>query len=109
MMFVIHALDKPFSDNAVHPPWLRYADNLVYLCQSVNEGRAAIQAAQDLLRPIGMELKGKDGPVDLSQRGAQATVLGISIRWDGQVQYDHLARRTDTEQYQCFTERRGMQ
>ena len=40
-----HVLDVPFSENAAHPPWLRYADNIVYLCQSVHEGMAATQAA----------------------------------------------------------------
>ncbi len=84
-----HALDVPFSENAAHPPWLRCADNIVYLCQSVHEGRTAIQAAQNLLNPIGMNLKGSDGPpVDL-RAGQQANILGLSIRWEGgQIQYD---------------------
>jgi RNA-directed DNA polymerase len=83
-----HALDKPFSGNAANPPWLRYADNLVYLCQGVNEGQAAIQAAQQLLKPIGMTLKGVDGqPVDIRHQGTE--ILGFAIRWeDGQIRYD---------------------
>ena len=83
-----HALDTP-SDNAVHPPWLRYADNLVYLAGSVSEGLTAVQEAQNLLSSVGMTLKGKDHPVDLSQRGAKAVILGLSIQLEnGQIKYD---------------------
>jgi len=85
-----HTLDQPFSDNAAHPPWLRYADNLVYLTRSVREGLTAIQEAQNLLSRVGMTLKGTDGPpVDLSQRGSKATILGLSIQLGkGQIHYD---------------------
>ena len=84
-----HALDKPFSENAANPPWLRYADNLVYLSQSVYEGQAAIQVAQNLLQPIGMTLKGTDGPPAALRRGDQVDILGLSVGWaDGRVQYD---------------------
>ena len=85
-----HTLDQPFSDNAVHPPWLRYADNLVYLARSVSEGLTAIQDSKNLLSRVGMTLKGTDGPpVDLSQRGAKAMILGLSIQLvNNQIQYD---------------------
>ncbi len=88
-----HALDRKFGENAAHPPWLRYADNLVYLCRGVDEGQAAIQAAQELLQPIGMTLKGVDGhPVDI--RHQKAEILGFAIRWEnGQIRYD-LAKGT---------------
>jgi len=58
-------------------------------CRTVYEGTTAIQAVQGLLRPIGMTLKGADGPpVDLLQ-GHKATILGLSIHWDnGQINYD---------------------
>lgn len=83
-----HRLDLPFSENADHPLWLRYADNLAYLCQSEREGLTATQDAQKLLQPIGMALKGTDGdPVDLRQKGAK--ILGLSIRWkNGRIQYE---------------------
>ena len=53
-----HALDKPFSENAAHPVLLRYADDIGMPCRTVHEGMTAIQAAQDLLDPVGMTLKG---------------------------------------------------
>ena len=84
-----HALDTfSFSENAAHPPWLRYADNIVYLCHSVYEGEAAIQEAQTLLRPTGMTLKGEDGPpVDI--RKERIKLLGFIIHWkDGQIRYE---------------------
>lgn len=84
-----HTLDIPSSRNAAHPPWLRYADNIVYLARSVHEGKAAIQAAGNLLTPIGMSLKGIEGPpVDLLT-GQAVTILGLSLRWEnGQIRYD---------------------
>jgi len=83
-----HALDLPFSEQAAHPPWLRYADNLVYPSRCAHEGTAAVQAAQELLKPIGMTLKGQDGkPVDI--REEPANILGLALRWEnGQIEYD---------------------
>jgi len=83
-----HGLDTPFSQTAAHPPWLRYADNLVYPARSVHEGTTAIQAAQQLLKPLGMSLKGEERPADL-QKGQKAHILGFQLRWDnGRIQYD---------------------
>ena len=60
----------------------------MYPCQSVYEGQTAIQAAQELLTPIGMTFKGDSGkPVDL--REGTANILGFAVRWvDGQIRYD---------------------
>jgi len=84
-----HGLDLPFSRLAAYPPWLRYADNVVYLARSAHEGATATQAAQRLLDPMGMTLKGTDGePVDLLA-GEKAKVLGFEVRWEqDQAHYD---------------------
>ena len=84
-----HVLDFPFSEDAANPPWLRYADNLVYLTRSVSEGLAATRQAQDLLTPIGMTPKDTDGPpTDLRQKGQPVEILGFYIRWNkGHLRY----------------------
>jgi RNA-directed DNA polymerase len=63
-------------------PWWRYADNVVYLCQSMSEGRQTLTEVGRLLEPLGMTLKGQDGVKDLSQ-GDKASILGFSLHWDG--------------------------
>lgn len=81
-------LDAPVQEQAATPLWVRYADNVLYACQSVTEGTAALQQAQQLLGTIGLRLKGEDGePTDLRHRAV--TVLGLGLRGEGeQVRYD---------------------
>lgn len=63
----------------LHPPWFRYADNLVYSCQGVPEGQQALDTARQLLGQAGFALKGTDGPpVDLRQ-GEKAQLLGFTL------------------------------
>ncbi len=62
-----------------HPPWFRYADNLVYSCRDVPEGQQALDRARHLLGQAGFALKGEDGPpVDL-RRGERAQLLGFTL------------------------------
>jgi RNA-directed DNA polymerase len=60
------------------PLWLRYADNLVYLCQSVSEGWQALNKARQLLEQAGFTLKGEDGPPADLRRG-RAQLLGFEL------------------------------
>jgi retron-type reverse transcriptase len=86
-----HALDQPFTTACPGtPPWFRWADNLVYLCQSVSEGSNAQILARDLLQNAGFTLKGEDGPpVNLRRQGARVAILGflISLR-QGRLHYE---------------------
>ena len=62
-----------------HPPWYRYADNLVYICQSVSEGQQVLMRARHLLEQADFTLKGVEGPpVDLRQERT-APVLGFQL------------------------------
>lgn len=62
-----------------HPPWYRYADNLVYICQDVSEGHQALEKARHLLEQARLSLKGADGPpVDLRQ-GGRIQLLGFIL------------------------------
>jgi hypothetical protein len=68
------------------PLWLRYADNLAYVSQSVPEGKQMREQARNLLEQAGFTLKGEAGPpVDLRQ-GQTVELLGFSLRH----QEDHL-------------------
>lgn len=80
--------DVLFKRNATKPFWLRftkayrYADNLIYLNQNVNEGLQALQHARHLCRIRSLELKGKDGVYDLNA-GDTAQLLGFILQRTG--------------------------
>jgi hypothetical protein len=82
------AHDRGFGPGPLHPPWLRYADNVVYACQSVSEGIQALNHARHLLARAGFSLKGEDGPPRDLRQGHRASLLGfvVSCR-EGQVAY----------------------
>jgi hypothetical protein len=77
-----HALDLGVMQGH-HPPWFRYADNLVYIGQSVSEGEQALEKAQYLLEHAGFTLKGKDGPPTDLRHGGSAQILGFALRRRG--------------------------
>jgi hypothetical protein len=77
-----HLHDVPFTEGPTSPPWYRYADNLVYLCQSVSEGHQTLEKGRQNLEAGGLTLKGADGgPVDL--RGGQAQLPGFTLTRQG--------------------------
>ena len=68
--------DEPFQRNET---LYRYADNLLFVTSSVAEGRKALRKAKNLLRHVGMTLKGDPGSsIDLAT-GATA-LLGLTLR-----------------------------
>src|SRR5262249_39751430 len=84
-----HHLDVPMREHASNEPlWYRYADNLVYLCGSVPEGKQALNKTSQLLHPLAMSLKGHgETVVDLSL-GERAQLLGFTLsREDDQISY----------------------
>ena len=77
-----HAHDVYIDRLHASPPCYRYADNLVYLCRGVLEGRQAMRQSRTLLEAAGLALKGEDGPpVDLRQGEVQ--LLGFSLSEQG--------------------------
>jgi retron-type reverse transcriptase len=79
-------LDVPFSAREANPPWLRYADNLLYACQDVSEGQSALASATELLANAGMNLKPESTRVaDLRQ--AETEVLGFTVKATDEVNY----------------------
>jgi hypothetical protein len=73
-------IKKEISRNLL---WWRYADNLVYLCQSMSEGWKTLSEVYSLLQALGMTLKGEDGVKDLAH-GDVAHLLGFSLWWEGE-------------------------
>ena len=70
--------DVPGTGAVDNPPWLRYADNLVYAARSVAEGAQILDRARQALAPAGYTLKDEDGPpVDL--RTGEAQLLGFTL------------------------------
>lgn len=70
--------DVPLDGAVDHPPWWRYADNLAYLTPGVPEGDSILDRVRGLLAPLGLALKGADGPpVDL--RTGEAQLLGFRV------------------------------
>jgi hypothetical protein len=70
--------DAPLTGAVTHPPWLRYADNLVFVTRSVTEGAQILDQARRLLEPAGHTLKGETGPpVDL--RTGEVQLLGFTL------------------------------
>lgn len=76
-------LDQPFAADPYRSFWLRYADNLGYLCRNVSEARQALQRARELLSAAGLSLKGEDGdPVDLRIPETSRQILGFRVSHD---------------------------
>lgn len=74
-----HAHDKIFDAYPSNPPWRRYGDNLVYMCQSVPEGIQVLNRVREQLKPTGLTLKGVDGqPRDLLN-GDKVQFLGFQF------------------------------
>lgn len=59
--------------------WWRYADDLTYLCSSMQEGRQVLRHARQLMTDAGLSLKGEGGVTDLSL-GESVRVLGFMLR-----------------------------
>ena len=76
--------DVPLNELPSSLPWFRYADNLAYLAPGMSEGRQVLSRVAELLRPLGLQLKGKedDGVRDLNMNETQ--LLGFTLTWNGE-------------------------
>ena len=73
-----HLHDVALAEDPTSPPWYRYADNLVYLCQNRSEGNQVLDRVRQSLEAGSLTLKGEDGgPVDLRQ--GQVQLLGFTL------------------------------
>jgi len=73
-----YAHDVPIDAEGTPPFWLRYADDLAYLTREVSEGRKVRERSADLLRQVGLTLKGPGTPTDLRD-GGSVTLLGLTL------------------------------
>jgi len=71
-------LDVPLTARMNHPLWFRYADNLVYVANSVSEGKHLLGRIGRLIKPLGIIVKGEDGVTDL-RSGGEVQLLGFTI------------------------------
>ncbi len=77
LLHTVH--DLRLSRESLFPFWFRYADNLVYACQSVSEGQQVLQHVRQLLRIRNLELKEKTNVFDLAA-GDEVKLLGFWLR-----------------------------
>jgi hypothetical protein len=72
-----HAHDLGMNQGQI-PPWYRYADNLVYVCQDVSEGSRVLDHSRRLLEKVNLTLKGEDGP-PVYLRYEEPQLLGFKL------------------------------
>jgi retron-type reverse transcriptase len=74
-----YAHDVLINNMSTLASWFRYADNIVHLTREVSEGLGARERAAELLKQVGLTLKGPGRPVDLRE-GGLVKLLGLEIR-----------------------------
>jgi retron-type reverse transcriptase len=80
-LFLHHLLDNPWRKQHPDIPLIRYADDILLLCRSVEEAGEAYDRLKELLRPTGMQLKEtrQQAVRDLGA-GAAVNYMGTRIR-----------------------------
>lgn len=83
-IYLDRVLDKRWKKRHPDIPLIRYADDILLLCRSVEEARQAYETLTELLQPTGMKLKGtfETDTTDL-RTGARAEWLGYSLGLEG--------------------------
>ncbi|MCA8990057.1 MAG: hypothetical protein KDA78_20590, partial [Planctomycetaceae bacterium] len=77
-----HILEMDIHRSFKEVELCRYADNLIYLCESETQAHAVLAHSNSLLQEHGMQLKRKDGPpCNLENPRAQIQILGLLTRW----------------------------
>ena len=77
-------LDQKWKKRHPEIPLIRYADDILLLCQSVEEAQRAYETLKDLLQPTGMQTKGtyETDTADL-RTGQRAEWLGYNLGLEG--------------------------
>ncbi len=76
LLHTVH--DIPLTELDVTPFWFRFADNLVYLVQDVNEGERVVEDVSRLLSKANLELKPGTEIVDMEE-GQGTELLGFYL------------------------------
>ena len=84
-VYLDHILDQPWRETYPHLPLIRFADDLLILCQNLPEAKAADAALRRLLLPMGMSLKEspRESIHNLRTPGASVEWMGFSIDKNG--------------------------
>ncbi len=78
-LLLTNVLDRPITSACPHTPFLRFADNLVWLGKNVSEGRHAMNEASHILEQPGFRLKGNQ-PLNLLRQGTGVQILGFRLQ-----------------------------
>jgi hypothetical protein len=88
LLIILHYCLDAHQSVAGYPSWLRYVDNLVWLCHDAPQGRQTIERADQLLGANGFHLKRNTEPADLRVQGSFTELLGFQISArNGQVRF----------------------
>ena len=92
MNLLLHFVhDVPFHELGITPFWYRYADNLVYLCRDVHEGRLVQRQVEKLLSNSGLEINPDLQLANLAA-GDSVEILGFTLALTGNaVRFSPLA------------------
>jgi RNA-directed DNA polymerase len=77
----LHRLDRQWAERG-HGVLVRYADDLIVMCQSRGEAQRALVALREILSELGLALKdAKTRIVELAEGGEGLDFLGFHHRW----------------------------
>ena len=93
----LHRLDRQWTERG-HGVLVRYADDMVVMCQSRDEAQRALDALRAILSELGLTLKdAKTRIVELRESGEGLDFLGFHHRW--------LRGNTPASRHLCFLAR----
>lgn len=80
-VYANHVLDDWVRQLLPRVRMVRYADDLLLLCKSVEEARKAIETIKQILLPHGWQIKDKDQVCDLL-KGNYVDYMGVRVSYD---------------------------
>jgi group II intron reverse transcriptase/maturase len=93
----LHRLDRQWTERG-HGVLVRYADDVVVMCQSRDEAQRALEALRAILSELGLTLKdAKTRIVELREGGEGLDFLGFHHRW--------VRGNTPASRHLCFLAR----
>jgi RNA-directed DNA polymerase len=91
----LHALDRQWRDrapcNGIH---VRYADDMVFLCGTVEQAARTLEWVTEVLRGLGLEVSGEKTRIANLRAGDGFDFLGFQHRLEHQGPPRHRGRRT---------------
>lgn len=98
-LLLTEVLDRPITSAHPHTPFLRYADNLVWLCRNVSEGRHVLNEARRTLERSGLHLKDQK-PANMLRLGTQVEILGFRLQREN----DRVAFSIGNKGWACLSQ-----